>query len=88
MKYAFCWFSILAAILVIPSKPSHADSLSDSPILFVTMVPNPADFGTLAATFDYSLVSGLAITSRGFAPSIGPTSPSFSIISITRAARL
>lgn len=28
-----------------------ADSVSDNPIVFVTMVPNPADFGTLAATF-------------------------------------
>lgn len=28
-----------------------ADTLSDNPIAFVTIVPNPSDFGTLAATF-------------------------------------
>lgn len=30
---------------------ARADAISDNPIVFVTMVPNPADFGTLAATF-------------------------------------
>lgn len=30
---------------------AFADSTSDNPIVFVTMVPNPNDFGTLAATF-------------------------------------
>lgn len=30
---------------------AFADSVSDYPIVFVTMVPNPDDFGTLAATF-------------------------------------
>lgn len=36
-----------------PFFPAHlfADSVSDTSIVFVTMVPNPRDFGTQAATF-------------------------------------
>jgi len=30
---------------------AYGDSVSDNPIVFVTMVPNPSDFGTHAATF-------------------------------------
>lgn len=40
----------LASLFVLNLKV-HADSISDNPIVFVTMVPNPADFGTMAATF-------------------------------------
>lgn len=39
--------------LIVATAPllSWADSISDNPIVFVTMTPNPADFGTTAATF-------------------------------------
>jgi len=33
------------------AAPLFADSVSNNPIVFVSMVPNPSDFGTLAATF-------------------------------------
>jgi len=44
---------LLVALIAVPSTAtkSFADSISDNPIVFVTMVPNPSDFGTLAATF-------------------------------------
>lgn len=45
-------FSLFALCALFVSPPSaYSDSVSDNPIVFVTMVPNPADFGTLAATF-------------------------------------
>ena len=42
---------VFLSFLISSVKSTHADSISDNPIVFVTMVPNPADFGTLAATF-------------------------------------
>ncbi|MCC6952736.1 MAG: hypothetical protein IT290_01320 [Deltaproteobacteria bacterium] len=41
----------LLIILTAALPAARADVVSDHPIVFVTMVPNPADFGTLAATF-------------------------------------
>lgn len=40
-----------AVCLLLLASVSYADSISNNPIVFVTMVPNPRDFGTLAATF-------------------------------------
>jgi hypothetical protein len=37
--------------LIIPVINCWADSIASNPIVFVTTVPNPADFGTFAATF-------------------------------------
>lgn len=50
------WVRFLCALAVLilpflPCKNANADSVSDNPIVFVTVVPNPADFGTMAATF-------------------------------------
>lgn len=42
---------ILLSLACIPLARVQADSISDNSIVFVTMVPNPTDFGTLAATF-------------------------------------
>jgi hypothetical protein len=42
--------SIFLATLLSTSA-ALGDSISSNPIVFVTMVPNPQDFGTLAATF-------------------------------------
>lgn len=44
-------FFTTALSLFIAAATSFADSISNNPIVFVTMVPNPRDFGTLAATF-------------------------------------
>lgn len=43
--------SVLFLLFAALPSQSAADSISDNPIAFVTMVPNPSDFGTLAATF-------------------------------------
>ncbi len=51
MRCLFRVLLILLAFLHGLGQKAYADSISDNPILFVTMVPNPADFGTLAATF-------------------------------------
>lgn len=42
--------ALLAATLTAATRVS-ADSLSNNPIVFITTVPNPIDFGTFAATF-------------------------------------
>lgn len=59
---------MLAAILTVTfgflTLPAYADSISDNPIVFVTMVPNPADFGTTAATFGNHL-GGPNVAQRG-----------------------
>lgn len=41
----------LVFFILLGIHTSLADSISNNPIVFVTMVPNPNDFGTLAATF-------------------------------------
>lgn len=41
----------VGALLMTAGLPVLADAISDTPILFVTMVPNPRDFGSTAATF-------------------------------------
>lgn len=51
MKCLYHYILILPLALAFLGPVCQADSLSDNPIVFVTMVPNPADFGTLAATF-------------------------------------
>lgn len=43
--------SLITALLLVSTSLARADSISDNPILFVTVVPNPRDFGTMAATF-------------------------------------
>lgn len=45
------FFTLALAYFLCPLRETQADSLASNPIVFVTMVPNPADFGTLAATF-------------------------------------
>ena len=47
-RLAICLFSVFQFSFLCVAR---SDAVSDNPILFVTMVPNPADFGTLAATF-------------------------------------
>lgn len=54
---------VLLAAGLCPERAS-ADAVSDNPILFVTMVPNPRDFGTLAATFSNHVATPQA-TFRG-----------------------
>jgi Hydrazine synthase alpha subunit middle domain len=47
-----CWYLIVfISFLAFPPTVLWADSISSNPIIFVTAVPNPQDFGTLAATF-------------------------------------
>ena len=41
----------ILVFFVLSAFPTHADTIASNPIVFVTMVPNPIDFGTLAATF-------------------------------------
>lgn len=53
INYAF--YLLLAIISFSPN--TYSDTISDNPILFVTMVPNPADFGTTAATFGNHLTN-------------------------------
>ncbi len=43
--------AILFALTTAVPTRVFADAVSDNPILFVTAVPNPRDFGTMAATF-------------------------------------
>lgn len=56
---AFRFRVLLSALALLCNLPSQllADSISDNPIVFVTMVPNPSDFGTLAATFGNHIAS-------------------------------
>ncbi|MCB0320062.1 MAG: hypothetical protein KDD60_03995, partial [Bdellovibrionales bacterium] len=42
---------IVLFLFFCPLIPLYGDQVSNNPILFVTMIPNPSDFGTLAATF-------------------------------------
>jgi hypothetical protein len=42
---------LLFLLFILNCKDTLADAISDHPIAFVTLVPNPRDFGTLAATF-------------------------------------
>ncbi|MCO6432315.1 MAG: hypothetical protein J5J00_15785 [Deltaproteobacteria bacterium] len=51
MKRLFITSLAVILSLTAQAHSARADALSDNPILFVTMVPNPADFATLAATF-------------------------------------
>jgi len=51
MKSALSKLLLILALLTAHAVNLQADAISDNPVLFVTMVPNPRDFGTLAATF-------------------------------------
>ncbi|MBX7143279.1 MAG: hypothetical protein K1X79_02400 [Oligoflexia bacterium] len=51
MRRALSLMLLAVSCLITLATAARADSISDNPIVFVTMVPNPADFGTLAATF-------------------------------------